>query len=447
MSNTPQFPDRNQSPVGDAASLAAVAAALWPIAAFPFREVGTIGRLMEKGLPPDAWLNSCGVYAVVAPPDYGFHLRDQASVRAANNVLSPLSNDRLESKWVKGARVVYIGFAGNTNPRTLRQRLKDLVRHGAGETTDRGPHRGGESIWQLIGYESFSIMALTTDLPPAPKNLEQSLLDRFQKRFGTLPFANRPAIEPEKPRALTTAAPVASASAYAPPPAAPAPQRPAVGMPAAAAPAMPAAAPAPQPSALPPLTSITAASLLSAASPASRPAGEGKSALSEAIDRALAQAQSAIVMDALHAAPDSMTIGDLVRSLKEHGLGDVFLGLTLGALRGTGGRAASAEKLPVVETDDFADDGDYDDENENDDLGGPVERSTRTRAGREAIDVAIRALLAQSGSMRAEDIRHEIGGTPTQVRDSLKRLVQENVVRVEGQKRATVYIWIGEGNG
>lgn len=111
---------------------------------------------------------------------------------ATGNVISPWSVDRLERKWVPDSDVLYIGLAGSRSPRSLRKRLNDLIRHASGRTSDRGPHKGGEIIWQLRNYESFAITAAATDGPPVPRQMETALLDQFMSAHGgSLPFANR----------------------------------------------------------------------------------------------------------------------------------------------------------------------------------------------------------------------------------------------------------------
>lgn len=421
--------------------MAELAAALWPLSTLPFRELGTLGHLLSRGLPADAWLNSCGVYAVVCPPDYRPRYLDVATVRAAGNVLSPQTNDRLEARWIDGARVVYIGFAGNTNPRTLRQRLKDLLRHGSGDTTERGPHRGGESLWQLAGYDRFNVLVLTTGLPPEPKTVEETLLEKFRKRFGALPFGNRGALDGEPIReskpvvsppmhARTDGATLFAAAPQPVPPTSTAAsatiER---STPVQSSPTLNIVGP----KATPPTSKFEVSSMQNLMT--------GKSPLSAAIDQALAKAQASVVMDALKSVPDETTIRDLLKSLSDHGLGEVFLSLPIGLLRGSAGAAAVAPKPTMIAAEPDADD----DESDDDEDGSPSrERMTRTQSGRDALDRDIKEVLKREGRIKAEELRHEVGGTPTQIRDSLKRLMAAHLVRVEGERRATVYIWFGD---
>ena len=165
--------------------------ALAPIAGLPFHDVGIVGDLLATGLPRYDWLDRCGVYALILPPECEVSFLDSTHSRKAGNVLSPWEEDRLSRKWVNGTRVIYIGLAGDRSPRSLRQRLRDLLNHCAGKTSINGPHKGGEILWQLAKYESLLLRAMPTDGPPVPRDTERALLEAFVKLHGTLPFANR----------------------------------------------------------------------------------------------------------------------------------------------------------------------------------------------------------------------------------------------------------------
>ncbi len=95
------------------------------------------------------------------------------------------------AKWVKEVDIVYYGLAGKNSERSLRSRLNDLLNHGNGKVTDRGPHKGGEILWQLLDYEDFSLWILPTDGPPMPRDMEHEILTEFHRLTGKLPFANR----------------------------------------------------------------------------------------------------------------------------------------------------------------------------------------------------------------------------------------------------------------
>jgi hypothetical protein len=87
--------------------------------------------------------------------------------------------------------IVYYGLAGFKSPRSLKKRLSDLINHGLGKTRDNGPHKGGEIMWQLQGYEGFSVWIKPTGYPPEPRKCEHGLLVKFRENTGKLPFANR----------------------------------------------------------------------------------------------------------------------------------------------------------------------------------------------------------------------------------------------------------------
>jgi hypothetical protein len=164
---------------------------VWPISERAFQELGAIGDLIAKGLPALDCLGQCGLYAVIAPVGYEATFIGADDVSRAGNVVAPWSEEMLAAKWVSASRLVYIGLAGRHKPRSLKTRLGELLRHCSGRTTDRGPHCGGEILWQLRGYSSFGVVALPTADPPVPRQMEEALLKAFRGRYGALPFANR----------------------------------------------------------------------------------------------------------------------------------------------------------------------------------------------------------------------------------------------------------------
>jgi hypothetical protein len=156
-----------------------------------FWDLGRVGDLIKRRLPGDSRLDHCGVYKLTVPPGYvpRFILPDEA--RAVQNVIFPWNLERLKSKWVWKTDTVYIGLAGRHTPRSLRKRLNDLLNHASGHTTDRGPHKGGEIVWQLRDYQQFHVWAAQTADPPIPRQIEETLLQQFVEAHKTLPFANR----------------------------------------------------------------------------------------------------------------------------------------------------------------------------------------------------------------------------------------------------------------
>ncbi len=110
---------------------------------------------------------------------------------ACPNVINPWSLDRLRDRWLEGIELIYIGCAGATaSSRNLSKRLRDLLRHGAGLISTTGPHKGGERLWQCVGWESFELAWMPTDPYPEPHECEVAIGERFLELTGALPFAN-----------------------------------------------------------------------------------------------------------------------------------------------------------------------------------------------------------------------------------------------------------------
>lgn len=156
-----------------------------------FTELGILGDLLSAGLPDFDGLSKCGVYLVTAPEGYKPEFISVEMAHKVGNVINPYNVSRLAEKWVDNVDVIYIGLAGYSRPRSLRKRLSDLLRHGNGQTSESGPHKGGEILWQLRGYESFTVWAMPTGNPPGPRDTEKELIQLFEAQSGRLPFANR----------------------------------------------------------------------------------------------------------------------------------------------------------------------------------------------------------------------------------------------------------------
>jgi hypothetical protein len=136
---------------------------------------------------PDRLLDACGVYAIFAPLNWSPRWRSGR----LTNVITPWPVERLRDRWVEDVELVYIGCAGRTkSSRILRKRLEDLLKHGAGSITSSGPHKGGERIWQCVGWEKFTLAWRPTGPYPEPHNLEVAIGNRFVELTGSYPFAN-----------------------------------------------------------------------------------------------------------------------------------------------------------------------------------------------------------------------------------------------------------------
>lgn len=156
-----------------------------------FENLGNFSQLLTKGLPENDNLKYCGIYAISIPIDYNPIFISPENAVTQGNIIRPWTIEKLQNKWVSNSDVVYYGLAGKSSFRSLRKRLFDLFKHGNGNISDRGPHKGGEIIWQLEDYFSFSLWIMPTNGPPEPREMEKNILKTFCNIIGKLPFANR----------------------------------------------------------------------------------------------------------------------------------------------------------------------------------------------------------------------------------------------------------------
>ena len=133
-------------------------------------------------------LASAGVYAVFAPLDWTPTWKTRGRLA---NVINPWPLARLRERWIEDVELVYIGCAGATSSsRTLHKRIDDLLKHGGGKITASGPHKGGERLWQCVGWEDFTLAWKTCGPYPEPHDLEVAIGERYLRLTGQLPFAN-----------------------------------------------------------------------------------------------------------------------------------------------------------------------------------------------------------------------------------------------------------------
>ena len=143
------------------------------------------------GERPD--LDGPGVYVVEAPEPLAAAPIDQAAVRAWVERVPSLRLDgerpkprelvaRLASFWIAGETVVYVGLAGTSVARRIRQFYRTPL-------GDRRPHAGGHWVRTLECRDELLVWFAAAD---DPGNVEAALLAAFADRHaGTLPFANR----------------------------------------------------------------------------------------------------------------------------------------------------------------------------------------------------------------------------------------------------------------
>jgi hypothetical protein len=133
-------------------------------------------------------LGGPGVYAIFAPIGWQPRFKTRGNF---NNVIEPWPLQRLRDRWIDSVELVYIGCAGATgSSRHLRKRVGDLLKHGGGQITDRGPHKGGERLWQCRGWDDFPLAWRRCGDFPEPHDLEVAIGRRFERLAGGLPFAN-----------------------------------------------------------------------------------------------------------------------------------------------------------------------------------------------------------------------------------------------------------------
>ncbi len=159
--------------------------------ALGFKLLAKIGQLQKEPviLCHEKRLQSPGVYAIVCPAGYEHSFLELQETYKQNNVIKPKGHDKLKARWVEGVDVLYFG----KTERLLRYRLAELVSHSLGLTTQKGPHKGGEIVWQLKDYEIFDVFYLPTENPTQAKQMESDLISKFYKLTPThkLPFANK----------------------------------------------------------------------------------------------------------------------------------------------------------------------------------------------------------------------------------------------------------------
>jgi len=127
-----------------------------------------------------------GVYLVAClsddPPRF---LLANAGGKTVNETVA---KSALESKWVRGAVVLYVGKAGGASQSaTLRTRIRQLVRFGEKKADN---HRGGSYIWQLANHRDL-LLCYKIIVDREPAHVEAEMLHEFNRQYKKLPFANR----------------------------------------------------------------------------------------------------------------------------------------------------------------------------------------------------------------------------------------------------------------
>ena len=125
--------------------------------------------------------DSCGVYIVVRDSDNSPEFLANGTGGFFQGKNPNVGLEELESNYVAGSKVVYIGKATS-----LKKRVVQLLRFGAGKAV---AHRGGRYLWQLADSDNLLIAWKTTPSTD-PRAEEIKMLKEFVSRHGKLPFAN-----------------------------------------------------------------------------------------------------------------------------------------------------------------------------------------------------------------------------------------------------------------
>ncbi|MDE0209492.1 MAG: hypothetical protein OXJ64_06375 [Boseongicola sp.] len=146
-------------------------------------KVDRSGRATWQDLP-----TSPGVYAVcLSDWEVRAFTRHAGRARHASPAdVSQLSDKRDQILAAGPTDILYIGKAGGRGTRTLRNRIRELARFGAGRALN---HRGGARLWQLDGIDEAHVHMWCCPRGRA-ESLESELLDRFRTDHGDWPFAN-----------------------------------------------------------------------------------------------------------------------------------------------------------------------------------------------------------------------------------------------------------------
>lgn len=148
-----------------------------------YRKDGFTGFVPVSKLRSTASLlpDSGGVYIVVRDSDNSPEFLATGTGGFFKGKNPNVGLEELESNYVAGSKVVYIGKATS-----LKKRVGQLLRFGAGSAVG---HWGGRYLWQLADSDNLLIAWKTTSATD-PRAEEIKMLEEFVSRHGKLPFAN-----------------------------------------------------------------------------------------------------------------------------------------------------------------------------------------------------------------------------------------------------------------
>ncbi|MEU9214310.1 hypothetical protein AB0D27_42160 [Streptomyces sp. NPDC048415] len=156
-----------------------------PLTRATLAERGFDGFVPFADLPHSTVPAGKGIYVVLRPSASPpvFLTRSPAGHRKGHDPTTTTA--ALNSAWVPGATVVYVGKAAGRQG--LSKRLNAYRRQGQGRNAG---HSGGEYIWQLADSDTLLVAWRTVADPPAGQ-AEAELIAEFTALHGALPFANR----------------------------------------------------------------------------------------------------------------------------------------------------------------------------------------------------------------------------------------------------------------
>jgi hypothetical protein len=128
-----------------------------------------------------------GVYVVLFPFDKEPDFLQTGTGGFFKDKNPNVSISELESKWVSGTDIIYIGKAGGSSSKaTLQSRLIQYLKFGMGMKIG---HWGGRYIWQLANSDSLLVCWKPTKQDA--RDVESEMIEQFKREHnGCRPFAN-----------------------------------------------------------------------------------------------------------------------------------------------------------------------------------------------------------------------------------------------------------------